>query len=138
MRLINLFESINQSKSSTTHVEGIGGAVAGGIAGGVITKTPAGVTTGAKMGSNIQDYFAKKEGVDPGMAKLFSWKAEVLKAYPALSKQIKFLSKPDSTISAEIPGQDRSYGVFDLNTEEGEVLEETTQRLDPKCWKGYR
>ena len=118
--------------------EGLGGAIAGGIAGGAIIKTPGGIATGTKVGSNIQDYFTKKEGVDPGMAKLFSWKAEVLKAYPNLAKQIKFLSKPDSTISAEIPGQDRSYGVFDLGTEEGEVLGEAKQRLDPKCWKGYR
>jgi hypothetical protein len=88
--------------------------------------------------NDIQEYFKMKEGIDPGMAKLFSWKAEVLKAYPELSKKIRFLSKSDNTISAEIPGQDRSYGVFDLGTEEGEVLGETKQRLDPKCWKGYR
>ena len=44
--------------------EGAIGAVAGGIAGGALTKTPGGVVTGAKLGSAIQNRFAKKEDTD--------------------------------------------------------------------------
>ena len=40
--------------------EGMAGAALGGIAGGALTKTPSGVLSGAKLGSEIQDAFLKK------------------------------------------------------------------------------
>ena len=42
-------------------VEGIGGAVVGGVGGALLTKTPSGAMAGAKLGSNVQDYFTKEK-----------------------------------------------------------------------------
>jgi len=42
-------------------VEGIGGAVVGGVGGALLTKTPSGAMAGAELGSNVQDYFAKEK-----------------------------------------------------------------------------
>lgn len=56
-----------------------------------------------------------------------AWKAAVLKKYPAEASKMKFKGRVESgkdTISAEIPGQDRSYGVWDQDAESGEVLSE--------------
>ena len=61
---------------------------------------------------------------DAGFQALDSWKKEVLQAYPQYAGKIKFLGR-DGQVSAEIPGLDRSFGVFDLDTETGEVLGES-------------
>lgn len=56
------------------------------------------------------------------------WKVAVLKKYP--TKALKFKGRVESgkdTISAEVPGEDRSYGVWDQDKEEGEVLSESLQ-----------
>lgn len=54
------------------------------------------------------------------------WKKAVLNSYPMQAKKIKFKGKMEgekTTISAEIPGEDRSYGVWDLDKSKGEILE---------------
>ena len=48
--------------------EGMAGAALGGIAGGALTKTPSGVLSGAKLGSEIQDAFSNKEEATEGIA----------------------------------------------------------------------
>lgn len=69
------------------------------------------VATGAKkVAENIQS-------VD-------DWKAAVLQAYPQYADKIKFKGR-GLQINAEIPGLDRSFGVYDLGSESGEVLHET-------------
>jgi hypothetical protein len=55
------------------------------------------------------------------------WKAAVLHSYPAQAKKIKFKGRMEGdkdTISAEVPGEDRSYGVWDQDKEKGVVLSE--------------
>ena len=52
------------------------------------------------------------------------WKAAVLQAYPQYADKIKFKGR-GLQINAEIPGVDRSFGVYDLGSESGEVLHET-------------
>ena len=55
------------------------------------------------------------------------WKQAVLNSYPAQAKKIKFKGRMEgkkTTISAEIPGEDRSYGVWDQDEEKGTVLSE--------------
>jgi hypothetical protein len=59
--------------------------------------------------------------------KVKAWKDSVFKAYPQVSSRIKFKTKDQGKfISAEIDGEDCCYGVFDLEKETGEVLEEET------------
>ena len=63
------------------------------------------------------------------------WQKAVLRAYPAQAKRIKFKGRIEGklhTISAEIPGEDRSYGVWDQDTDKGVVLSETPRRLATK------
>ena len=55
------------------------------------------------------------------------WKQAVLNSYPTKAKQIKFKGRMEGnkdTISAEVPGEDRSYGVWDQDEEKGVVLSE--------------
>lgn len=55
------------------------------------------------------------------------WKAAVLNSYPQQAKKIKFKGRMEGgkdTISAEVPGEDRSYGVWDADKERGVVLSE--------------
>lgn len=55
------------------------------------------------------------------------WKAAVLNSYPAQAKKIKFKGRMEGdkdTISAEVPGEDRCYGVWDQDKEQGQVLSE--------------
>lgn len=55
------------------------------------------------------------------------WKQAVLNSYPAQAKRIKFKGRMEGskmTISAEIPGEDRSYGVWDEDKGNGVVLTE--------------
>lgn len=57
--------------------------------------------------------------------KLEDWKQKVRDEYPELATKIKFKSAPkgeDFTIDAVIPGEERIYGMFDMNTEEGMVF----------------
>lgn len=54
---------------------------------------------------------------------LDAWRQAVLSAYPEVADRIKFKGM-DSQIVAVIPGKDRAYGVFDLESEMGEVLGE--------------
>lgn len=51
----NLFED--------QQVEGLAGAMAGGLAGVTLTKSPAGATTGAKIGSAIQDKLSEASAI---------------------------------------------------------------------------
>lgn len=54
------------------------------------------------------------------------WMDAVQAAYPDLAHKIKFKGRVEggkATLSAEIPGQDRSYGVFDQDKNVGTVLE---------------
>ena len=56
---------------------------------------------------------------------LDAWKDEVKKAYPDVAGKLKFKSKDQGKhISAEIDGEDRCYGVFDVEKCKGEVLSE--------------
>lgn len=76
---------------------------------------------------------------DPGTRKLEMWKQKVRDRHPEYGNRIRFVSKDNgAVVSAEIPGVDRSFGVFDMATETGQVLDEVKQRLDPSCWKGYK
>jgi hypothetical protein len=53
------------------------------------------------------------------------WEAAVKKAYPDEASKIQFkgrIEQGKDTISAEIPGKDRSYGVWDSDKDEGTVL----------------
>lgn len=52
------------------------------------------------------------------------WKQSVKDHYPEHADKIKFKVKDQAKhISAEIDGQDRSYGVYDMEKEEGHILE---------------
>jgi uncharacterized protein YxjI len=54
-----------------------------------------------------------------------AWKRAVLDEYPTLANKIRFkgrVEKNKMLISAEIPGQDRSYGVWDQDAGNGVVL----------------
>jgi len=54
-----------------------------------------------------------------------AWKSDVKKKYPSQAEKLKFKSKDrGDNISAEIDGEDRSYGVFDVKTGKGYVLGE--------------
>ena len=63
------------------------------------------------------------ESNDSGFQALDAWKQQVLQAHPDHAGKIKFLGR-DNQVSAEVPGMDRSFGVFDLDTEQGQVLDE--------------
>lgn len=53
------------------------------------------------------------------------WKDAVKKKYPELASKMKFKSQDQGKhISAEIDGEDRSYGVFDVSKGTGQVLGE--------------
>ena len=56
-----------------------------------------------------------------------TWKQAVLHSYPAQAKKMKFKGRFEGgkhTISAEVPGEDRSYGVWDGEEDYGKVLSE--------------
>ena len=53
------------------------------------------------------------------------WQQEVKEAYPEYAAKIKFKARIEDgkdTVSAEVPGQDRSFGVWDNDTFTGTVL----------------
>jgi hypothetical protein len=54
------------------------------------------------------------------------WKQDIAKAHPGV-QGIRTTSKPDSAeLSAQVKGQDRSYGTFNTDTGQGQVLPEDT------------
>lgn len=62
------------------------------------------------------------------------WKAAVLNSYPSKAKNIKFKGRMEggkTTISAEIPGEDRCYGVWDQEEDKGHVLSEGRWGYNP-------
>jgi len=72
------------------------------------------------------------------MKTLEAWKEDVKKKHPQVASKLKFVSKDNGKhVSAEVPGEDRSYGVFDVNAGKGQVLEaknvmlEYLESLDP-------
>jgi hypothetical protein len=76
---------------------------------------------------------------DPGTRNLERWKQQVRDRHPEYGNKIRFVSKDNGkVISAEIPGLDRSFGVFDLATEKGQVLDETGVAGPENCWPGHR
>lgn len=63
---------------------------------------------------------------DAGMQALEAWKSAVREKHPDVETKLKFIGRVEkgvNTISAEVPGRDRSYGVFDIETEKGTVLD---------------
>ncbi len=58
------------------------------------------------------------------------WMQAVLDAYPEEAKKILFKSRVESGthyMFAEVPSEDRCYGVFDMDKEKGEVLGESVE-----------
>lgn len=90
-----------------------------------------------KIGVNWNDKQIK-ENTDPDMEKLEIWKHAVHTKYPTLKDKIRFVSKDQGKhVSAEIPGQDRSYGVFDMDTLTGHVLSESKRGVTKKVFEGF-
>jgi hypothetical protein len=59
-----------------------------------------------------------------------NWKDAVKNSYPTYAKKMKFLSKMEGnkmTVSAEVPGLDRSFGVWNQEDEKGVVLSESPE-----------
>lgn len=60
------------------------------------------------------------------VADIDSWKQEVHKNYPEHSGKMRFVSKENGKhISAEVPGMDRSFGLYDIEKNQGHVLTES-------------
>lgn len=62
---------------------------------------------------------------DPDTVKMLAWQDTVKKAYPKLASKLKFKARVEGgkdLMYAEVPGEDRCYGVFDMTTLKGEVL----------------
>lgn len=68
---------------------------------------------------------------DADTEKLKAWQEAVKKAYPDHASKIKFSGKTEkdpktgkmkNLVSAEVPGVDRCFGVFDTDEMTGEVL----------------
>jgi hypothetical protein len=54
---------------------------------------------------------------------LEAWQAAVRKAYPDVASKIRFRSNvKDDTVEAVVKGEDRLYGIFDMEKNKGEVL----------------
>lgn len=80
-----------------------------------------------------EEKIAPVNEADETWADLEKWKAAVKHAYPDVAKKLVFKAKIESgisTISAEVPGQDRSYGVWDMDEKKGYVLGESTETGD--------
>ena len=68
------------------------------------------------------------------------WKQAVLNSYPQQAKKIKFKGRMEGdkdTISAEIPGEDRCFGVWDQDKEKGVVLSEAIKSSELKKAQAY-
>jgi hypothetical protein len=90
---------------------------------------------GASLISQVQVDLNEVEKL--GEAKSFTdfteWKKAVLAKYPAVASKLKFKGRVEGgkdTISAEVPGEDRSYGVWDQDTDKGIVLKESTYKYN--------
>jgi hypothetical protein len=59
------------AKDDQKTTEGVRGALAGGAVGGIATRSAKGAMAGAKLGSAVQDRFAKKEETNESDASLF-------------------------------------------------------------------
>lgn len=63
-------------------------------------------------------------------SKFEAWKKAVKDAYPEYADKMKFkgyMEDGKDLINAEVPGLDRSFGVFDIDKMKGEVLPESLQ-----------
>ena len=66
------------------------------------------------------------EAVENAAAQVEAWKEAVKEKYPNVASKLKFKSKDQGkNICAEVDGQDRCYGVFDVQKGKGEVLGES-------------
>lgn len=95
-------------------------------------KTPRGLQR------KVLDREIKKRGLDVKEGKDFGdfeeWKKAVLLAYPTQANKMKFKGRIEGgkqTVSAEVPGEDRSYGVWDMDEENGVVLSEGASPFKP-------
>lgn len=71
-----------------------------------------------------------KEDMHDSWTNVEKWKTAVKNAYPEVAKKLVFKAKIEagvSTISAEVPGEDRSYGVWDMDEKVGHVLGESKE-----------
>ena len=65
-----------------------------------------------------------------------SWADNVKKTFPHLNLKFKHrIESGTHTTSAEVPGQDRSYGVWDHDERKGYIW--TEEADDNPCWDGY-
>lgn len=56
---------------------------------------------------------------------MLAWQDDVKAAYPTLAAKLKFKARVErgvNTMSAEVAGQDRCYGVFDIDSGKGVIL----------------
>lgn len=63
------------------------------------------------------------------------WMDAVRKSYPNIADKLKFKGRVEDgkhLFFAEIPGEDRCYGVYDMDKEEGEVLGESVKEENPE------
>lgn len=59
------------------------------------------------------------------------WKQAVKNSYPTKAAKMRFNGRMEGgkmTVSAEVPGEDRCFGVWDQDEEKGEILSEETSR----------
>ena len=62
---------------------------------------------------------------DNETAAMLAWQADVERAFPAIASKLKLKARVEhgvNTISAEVAGQDRCYGVFDVKSGTGVIL----------------
>jgi len=74
----------------------------------------------------------KRERTDEDQS-LDLWKNQVKAAHPEVAGKLKFKGRHEdgkTLVSAEIDGEDRTYGVFDMGDEKGEVLENKLKEFD--------
>lgn len=79
--------------------------------------------------AKFQHFYGDREPIMEGLDKAYAdWQTDVAKSYPEHTSKLRFVSKLDNPhhISAEVSGQDRSFGVFDRTTGKGQVLSEDT------------
>lgn len=73
-----------------------------------------------------------KMGIDKKYTNFDMWKKAVMAHYPQVASKIRWHGRVEgrkSTISAEVPGQDRSYGVWDSDKNVGVILEEKQMKI---------
>lgn len=76
-------------------VEKLSGAVAGGIAGAALTKTPAGAMAGAELGSNVQDALSGDDEVEEGFGSLETAVTKLLQRFDQNANEINAWGDPD-------------------------------------------